>query len=267
MYDPENDGRGHPRPPYGYWRESGLTEADLRRAHACYAGEVSLVDRWVGYLLEAVEFMGLAKDTAIVFTTDHGFYFGEHGLLGKMIRARRPDGSADEAFWDRSPLYEEVVHVPLIIRTPDTAPGRSAALTSAVDIMPTIIELAGLEPPEAIHGRSLVPVLGREDAQGHEFIVTSPPLRLPGEITRVVDDAPRNLANVQMSTITRPPWALLYSAAGEPSELYNLGLDPRQGANLIDAEREKAEELRACYYDLLEACGVGPQNLARRSSL
>ena len=53
-----------------------------------------MVDTWIGYLLRMVENMGLTENTAIIFTSDHGFYFGEHGgLFGKMTFAKRPDGT------------------------------------------------------------------------------------------------------------------------------------------------------------------------------
>ena len=107
------------RPTYGYWRdEPGYTEERVATAHATYCGEVTMVDTWVGYLLRLVENMGLMEDTAIIFTSDHGFYFGEHGgLFGKMTLARQADGTLYEGGdrWDFCPLYEEVAKIPLLI--------------------------------------------------------------------------------------------------------------------------------------------------------
>ena len=106
LYLPGYDGEVV-RPTYGYWRdEPGYTEERVATAHATYCGEVTMVDTWVGYLLRLVENMGLMENTAIIFTSDHGFYFGEHGgLFGKMTLARQADGTLYEGGdrWDFCP--------------------------------------------------------------------------------------------------------------------------------------------------------------------
>ena len=64
------------------------------RGHAAYCGEITMVDTWLGFLLKSVENMGLTDKTTVIFTTDHGFYFGEHGgLFGKMNSDKYPDGT------------------------------------------------------------------------------------------------------------------------------------------------------------------------------
>ena len=79
LYMPDYDGEVID-PPYNRWQDvPGFTEAKVKKAHASYCGEVTMVDTWVGYLLRCVENMGLMEKTAIIFTTDHGFLFGEHG--------------------------------------------------------------------------------------------------------------------------------------------------------------------------------------------
>ena len=85
MYDPGYDGEEVVYPVYG--PSHYLTEDELNHCRALYAGEVTMVDRWVGMLLRQVEDLGLLEDTAIVFTSDHGFYLGEHGLIGKSVIA------------------------------------------------------------------------------------------------------------------------------------------------------------------------------------
>ena len=89
LYMPDYDGEVV-QPIYAHWQdEPGFTEARVKKAAATYKGEVTMVDTWVGHLLRKVENMGIADDTMIVFTSDHGFYFGEHGgLFGKMTFAK-----------------------------------------------------------------------------------------------------------------------------------------------------------------------------------
>ena len=117
------------------------TERDLEVARACYMGEISMVDHWFGYLMERVRVLNLLDDTAIIFVSDHGFYFGEHGLFGKR-RFRWPDGSGfDEGFAKgltvhqrqvyRSPLHNEVIQVPLLVYLPGVENRRVSGLAFA----------------------------------------------------------------------------------------------------------------------------------------
>jgi arylsulfatase A-like enzyme len=268
LYEPNYDGTGHKGPVYGYYQDFGLTENDIKRALACYAGEISLVDRWIGYFLEILDFMNKMKDTIIIFTSDHGFYFGEKGgLFGKMLLAKKPDGSIDKNSWDKTPLYDEITHVPLMIYSPKYSGGRTKALTSAIDIMPTILELTGVAVSRDIHGHSLVPILKNSKATGREFVVTSAPLCNRGDTTRVVDDRNRTFVNIQMTTITNTQWSLLYSTAKEPKMLFNLINDPSQNNNVIDKNREEAERLHKQYFNMLKKCNVKETLLESRRCL
>jgi arylsulfatase A-like enzyme len=226
-----------------------------------------MMDRWVGYILDMLEVMGRMEDTAIIFTTDHGFHFGEHGLMGKLVRKWNDDGS-DAGYWLPSPLYEDIAHVPLAIYTPQGKPGRSTALTSAVDIMPTILELAEVKVPDRVYGQSLLPALEGDDSCGRDFVVTSPEILKLGQATRAVDDIARKVVHWQMATVTTADqWSLLYTAAGEPAELYNLADDPGQNKNVIDQNRPRAEEMHAKFYNLLEECDVDKEVLKVRKTL
>ena len=88
-----------------------------------------MVDTWISYLLRRVENMDLMANTAIIFTSDHGFYFGEHGgLFGKMTFDKSADGRLyqhgdEESRWTHSPLYEELVKIPLLIYSPGISAG------------------------------------------------------------------------------------------------------------------------------------------------
>lgn len=65
-------------PCYGSWHRCGLEKEGIEIAHACYRGEVTMVDRWIGHLLEKIEYIGLMDNTIIVFTSDHGFHLKIH---------------------------------------------------------------------------------------------------------------------------------------------------------------------------------------------
>ncbi len=251
-YHDNYDGK-NVRPCYGPWVEKGVTAEDLEIAHACYCGEVTMVDRWIGFLLDRLETLGLANDTAILFTSDHGFYFGEHGQFGKCVMDLSPKPPHPGMMWHRSPLYEEVCHTPLLMRVPEIEPRRTDALVSAVDVMPTLLELAGVEVPEVVRGRSLGPILHGDDHAGREFVVTSPPLGNPGAGTEAVDAMSRHLKEFTPATITSPAHALIFSAEGEPAELYDLASDPSQSCDVIRDAPEIATDLHARYVALLES--------------
>ena len=237
-------------PLYGNWHDvPGYREEQLRKGHATYCGEITMVDTWAGFLLRTVENMGLADSTVVVFTTDHGFYFGEHGgLFGKMSSDKYPDGTLrpyDEpgSQWSYSPLYEEIVHLPLLIRAPGVPPGDYTGMTSAVDVMPTVLDLLGLEIPDFVQGRTLAPALRDPKAQGRDFVVSSLPFANPGDPVHSVDSLLRVLTEPPVTTVTSGGWSLLYSPLPRASKLYDLTADPRQSDNVIGPHMDVASEL------------------------
>lgn len=135
-FDPHSD----------YLPHEGISEAfGTRTPQERYVGEVAFTDRAIGRLLEALEDLGLAGETVVVVTADHGEEFWEHG-----------------SYSHGRTLYSEVLHVPLLVRAPGFPPGRVAGTVSLVDVLPTVLELLDLPVPEGLHGRSLVPALAGE---------------------------------------------------------------------------------------------------------
>ncbi|MFW6189009.1 MAG: sulfatase [Planctomycetota bacterium] len=119
---------------YGIDR-SKTREEDWPAIRGLYAGLVTLVDRWAGHLLDAVERMGLFEDTLVVFTTDHGTEIGEHGTVQKAPHL----------------MYGPCVRLPLLVHHPDTELEgvRTDGLVSAADFLPTFLHRIGAESPEA----------------------------------------------------------------------------------------------------------------------
>jgi len=144
-YDPGYSGDALLWPRYGAPGTHGYSAQEIAHCHALYCGEITLVDRWLGHFLDAVEAHGLLSNTAVILTSDHGFLFGEHNWIGK-----------------HSPtLYQPIVHTPLIMYHPHQrqAGGRVAALAQMLDLQPTVLECLGIEPSADGHGRSLVPLV------------------------------------------------------------------------------------------------------------
>jgi len=270
LYDPGYQGEEVIYPRYAPC--DFLSEAELNHVRALYAGEVTLVDTWVGRFLDRMDQLGLRDDTTVIFTTDHGFYHGEHGLMGKSIIA--------EEYSTTVPLYEEVARIPLMIRLPGQAPARRQALAQPPDLMPTLLDLANIEIPETVQGRSLVPALRGQPDQVRPIALASSSI-IYGERSRrftTITDGEWSLiypgARVDLSqaassaivdSITRIEKAI-YPGAGGP-ELYHLPSDPGQQHDLFDQQREVAERLHAQHVQVLEALGTPEEHLANRREL
>ena len=128
----------------------------VEHIRALYAGVLTMADVWLGKLLDKMDELDLWKDTALILTTDHGYLLGEHGYWAKNY------------MFD----YEELVHLPLIVCTPDTAYSgrRVSALTATMDLMPTLLALHGAECPASVHGTSFLPLL-QTDTVLHEAVL------------------------------------------------------------------------------------------------
>ncbi|MFQ5514503.1 MAG: sulfatase [Myxococcota bacterium] len=147
-YDPDWEGPHLIWPPYvsGGVRDAVLTEREARQLRACYGAKLTMIDRWLGRVLEAMDRAGLWRDTVLILCTDHGHYLGEHDIWGKPgVPVRSPLG-----------------HIPLLIVHPGVEPHAVSALTTTVDLFATITDLFAVEPAHRIHGRSLLPLLRGE---------------------------------------------------------------------------------------------------------
>ncbi len=278
LYRPDYDGRDIAYPAYDKWEESGLTRDDVELAHAGYCGEITMVDRWIGHLLEKLDVLGVADSTVVLFVSDHGFYFGEHEYFGKAKWIHDPGATVSEdsvvpAWFSKSwlltigwsPLYQELTRVPLIVRVPGIEPGRRRALTTAPDIPATILELAGVELPPGLQGRSFADVLSGRAEEHRPFVVSSWPLYFAeGEITSAVDSRPRRIASYMPLTVTTRRRALIVGGQTESPELYDLEQDPGESTNVWAENAEEGSRLFRDAIAFLEECGTPAEHVAPR---
>ncbi|MUG66372.1 MULTISPECIES: sulfatase [Paenibacillus] len=122
---------------YEYGAKKRLTEYDKKKLVAVYYGMISLMDKYIGRILDKLDELGLADNTLVVFTTDHGHFFGQHGLQAK--------GGFH---------YEDLIKLPFIVRYPGHVPAgrRSDAIQSLVDLAPTFLSFCGLPIPGSMSG-------------------------------------------------------------------------------------------------------------------
>ena len=216
------------------------TEEQYRVAYAAELGLVTLLDEQIGRILDALERTGLAEDTVVVFTSDHGDMFGDHGMMLKHFTH-----------------YRGVTHVPFVVRLPPRLQARrralpgirsaaASALVSNADLVPTLLELTGVPGHRGIQGRSLVPLL-RGEADVHRSAVVveeDQPFGLDGL------PAPVHIRSVISSEgrYTRyfgTDLEELYLFATDPSEEHNVAARPEHAAALHRMRALLLDELLA----------------------
>lgn len=183
------------------------TPEQMQRLWAHYLGNVTLIDEKVGELLAALERRGYLQNAVVIFTSDHGECLGDHGLIQK---------------WS---VYDVVTRVPTVIWSPKGrfGGGRTVdGLCQLFDLGPTILELAGLAPPEDFEARSLLPALEGEPwtPREHVFCEQAGDVSLTG-------------AEYFLGVRSRA-WKLLYLKGSEEGQLFDLVNDPGEIRNLWD---------------------------------
>lgn len=154
------------KPDTSMYRKSGFglhgvhshlhNDAELRKNIAVYYGMVSMMDHYIGVILDKLEELGLAENTLVVFTTDHGHLYGQHGLIAKGPF-----------------MYEDLIRVPLMARLPGRIPAgrRSEAIQSLVDIVPTFLDFCDLPYPDGLSGLSEKPVWTGEKTEVRRWAI------------------------------------------------------------------------------------------------
>lgn len=185
-------------------------EQHLREAMALTAGMITMIDDAVGGILDALESSGRAGKTVVIFTADHGDYLGDSDLLLKGP-------------WMR----ESITKVPLIWSDPAQGqqPARCDALTSTVDIAPSILARAGLKPYNGVQGRSFLPQLAGEPADRRSDVMVE------------YNDANARQgyrAPARIRTLVTEDWTLAVPANEGWGELYDRKADPENVDNKWD---------------------------------
>ena len=230
LYDPGFDCARVIHPNYGY--ASAFTPAELRNMRANYAGEVTLVSKWIGMLLRKLADCGIYDDSFIIFATDHGMYLGEHDRTGKT-NLHEDD---DRGVW---PLYEEITHIPLMIKPPHCEGGvRRDEVVQPPDICATVLEAARVEVPGDMAGRPLQSLLGGDDVDW------------PRECAVSAAGSGAGLQSSSPLTVTDGEWSLHLGCDRAP-ELYRVSADPAQQHESAEANPAEVRKLHAALMGLL----------------
>ena len=186
---------------------------DLEIMRALYDGALNYLDDKIGELARLLDAQGILDDTLLVITSDHGDSLGEHDHLGH-----------------RMALYEQLVHVPLIVRYPArfAAGARVAQQVQLADLFPTFLELAGAEVSDTA-ANGFHSLLAPPDPEARPFTVAE-------------NTAPSSLDNLLARMIRTDQYKYIWKS-NHQHELYDLCKDPSETANLVGAEPEVARRL------------------------
>jgi len=200
-----------------------LTRWKYQRYMQDYLATVQSVDDSVGQVLDFLSRSGLAKNTIVIYTSDQGFFLGDHGLFDKRF------------------MYEESLRMPFLIRWPGVVkPGaRIDAMALNVDFAPTFLEAAGLPPSKEMQGRSLVPILKGEVPADWRTSMYYRYYHDPGDHNTRAHYGVRTRTHKLIYFWKKDQWEL-YDLVNDPSELHNLYGQPGHEALTAELKRELA---------------------------
>ncbi len=184
---------------------------EIKKDMAVYYGMVSFMDDQIGRMLARLDELGLAEDTLVVFTSDHGHFLGQHGLVAK------------------GPFhYEDVIRVPFIVRYPGRVPagGQSAAIQNLVDLPVTFLSAAGIDVPGRMTGVDQLDAWTGGDAVRRGTVVENR----------------HTYKNVHLRTYINDRYKITVYRSGEDGELFDLVEDPDETNNLWHEPR--AQEIK-----------------------
>lgn len=207
----------------------------LAKNVAVYYGMVSMLDKYVGKILDHLEAIGEAKNTLVVFTSDHGHYYGHHGLIAK------------------GPFhYEDGIRVPFIVRQPGRIPAdvESDALLSLIDLPVSFLRAAEIAPPPVMQGIDQNPVWRGETGAARDHLLV---------------EFRHQPTAVHMKTLVTADHKLTIYFRRDHGELYDLREDPNEVDNLWDDPRAQALRARLMHEMLFAEMECEPMPMPRLS--
>ncbi len=178
-----------------------ITDEDLKHIIAMYDAEILSVDRAFGNFTEQLKTIGLHKNTIIILVSDHGEEFGEHGKVG----------------WHSHTLYNELLHVPLIIAAPGLKPAVNNKLVMNLDVAPTLLNMLDIPLPKTYEGQSL--------DLGHEYAISEKDKNWT---------TPFAVQSTEMKYFKTEEQALLFNLTGDTAEKENIiGQQPAIAEKLV----------------------------------
>lgn len=215
----------------------GLESERVKRLTGEYLASVAEVDRNFGRVLDHLDRLQLTQQTVVIFSSDHGYNIGHHGVWhkgnGQWIVSDPPSGTTNIPRGQRPNMFDTSLRVPAMVRWPGAIrPGTVVNQTvSNLDWYPTLLAIAGADVPhdQIVRGRNFLPILRGETVDWDNSLFAQ--------------YSTHHSSQTQMRVIRTPHWKLMrdFLNSGR-DELYNLSLDPQETQNLISAEAPDAKQ-------------------------
>lgn len=224
------------QPPQEWLDKVKKREKDIDDTRAKLVAFIEHMDDGIGKVIAALKESGQYENTLIIFSSDNGGH-----LPSKANNGPLRDG--------KQSMYEGGLKVPTAMSWPGKIPAGSISeqMNLSMDIYPTLLEVAGLEPKQPIEGRSFLPVLLGEDAPAEERTLY---------FTR--REGGTRYGGQSIYAVRKGDWKLLQNSPYEPYELYNLLQDPQEKNNLMASEKEKYRELNKLMMEHIQKGGQVP---------
>ena len=190
------------------------SEKEFRKVQAKYYGLVTLMDKAVGQILDAIEKAGISEETIVVFTSEHGDQMGDHNFFHKIV------------------MYEQSAKVPMLLSVPWLESYRGKGRYSHIDTIPTLLELMGQKIPDHLQGQSRMKDLETKKSLEENDVYLDWNGRSVDQ-TFPLSELERMREIPHRCVITGDGWKLNLSV-GDQSELYDLNSDPYEQVNLYD---------------------------------
>ena len=213
-----------------------LPKEEIDHAIAHYDGGIRYTDQHLGNLLEFLKDKSIYDDTLIIITSDHGEHFGEHGYY----------------FQHGSSLYQPSLNSTLIMSCPKKLPKNKKVKgkVQVIDIMPTVLDILGIPLVDDVEGHSLLPLIEGKVDQVRDFVFAE------GIEDHFKQDKRMFVSGVKgkWRAMIVDDWKIIYipHPKNDIFELYNLAEDPKEEHNLMDKEKEKAEEMKKKILEFLK---------------
>jgi hypothetical protein len=185
-----------------------------------YDYEIAYDDRAIGQILDTLDAAKLADNTIVVLVSDHGEAFGVHRIAGQGM------------MFHGQTLYDELLHIPLIVRAPGVAPATVDSVVSLIDVAPTLLDAIGATPPPSFMGRSLVPALRGQPLEPRPAFAELIPYPNWDHEARAVISADAK-------------WKLVDRISENTKEVYDLEADIEERKDLYDPKAAETQQLDA----------------------
>jgi uncharacterized sulfatase len=178
----------------------------MQRRMAIYYGMISFMDQQIGRILDSLDRLGIAENTLVVFSTDHGHFLGQHGL------------NAKGAFH-----YEDLLKLPFLVRHPGHVPAgkQNHSLQALIDLAPTFLTAAGITPPGLMQGVNQLDVWNGKKEQARDHVIVENRHQPTAVHLRTYIEK-----NYKLTVYRDQPYGELFDLAKDPNETRNRWNDP-----------------------------------------